>query len=310
MAHGGPGIKVTYESSRSKLLFLTTPMETKISLSDVSELSQNAMRGPQNGSFPGCAILALRMIQTINHGSIREVRLNRPPVNALTSEVLVALRKAISSAAKEDVKALVLSGAPGRFSAGLDVPALMQLDRRGIATLWRDLYAAMKAIASSPIPIAAAITGHAPAGGTVLALFCDWRVMAEGDFKIGLNEVQVGVPLPAVILAGLRRQVGARNAEHLASSGLLMTPAQAVTAGLIDEIAPVDRVVERAMAWCQGLLELPHQAMRITRTQARADLAGLFQKNFAPEVKRVVTAWWHPETQATLRSLVERLGKK
>ena len=92
---------------------------------------------------------------------------------------------------------------------------LLGLDRAAIAALWRDFYALLGAIAASPIPIVAAITGHAPAGGTVLALFCDWRIMAEGDYKIGLNEVQVGIPLPPVILAGLRRLVGPRQAERL-----------------------------------------------------------------------------------------------
>src|SRR5258708_276928 len=134
------------------------------------------------------------MIQTIEHGAVRELRLDRPPVNALSPELIVALRQAIQAAPGEGPGALILSGAPGRFSGGLDVPLLLTLDRPAMAALWRDFYALLGAIAASPIPIAAAITGPAPAGGTVLALFCDWRVMAEGDYKIGFNEVQVGLP--------------------------------------------------------------------------------------------------------------------
>src|SRR5215831_13761570 len=102
------------------------------------------------------------MLLTYNHESIRELRLNRPPVNALTSDVLVALREAIEKAPSEGVRAVVISGSSGRFSGGLDVPALLKLDQAGIATLWRELYAILRAIASSRIPIVAAITGHAP----------------------------------------------------------------------------------------------------------------------------------------------------
>jgi len=250
------------------------------------------------------------MIDTINHGSIRELRLNRPPVNALTADLILALRQAVESAPKDGTRALVLSGAPGRFSAGLDVPLLIGLDRDAITTLWRELYALMKALACSPIPIAAAVNGHAPAGGTVFPLFCDWRVMAEGEFKIGLSEVQVGIPLPSVILAALRRQVGPRHAERLATAGLLMSSAQALAVGLVDELAPAEQVVERAIAWCQGLLALPAEAMRSTRREARADLIAIFRDDLNAELNKVSASWWHPETQATLRAVVDRLKKK
>src|SRR5215475_7253795 len=164
------------------------------------------------------------MILATNYGAVRELRLNRPPVNALNMELIAALRKAVEVAPQNGVRALILSGARGRFSAGLDVPLLLGLERAAIAALLRELYALLKTLASSPLPIAAAITGHAPAGGTVLPLFCDWRGMAEGNWKLGFTEVQVGLPLPAVIFAALKRQVGARQAERLAAGGVLLSP--------------------------------------------------------------------------------------
>jgi len=250
------------------------------------------------------------MILTFEHGLIRELRMNLPPVNALTGELIVALRQAIETAPRQGIRALVLSGTPGRFSGGLDVPLLLTLDRPAIAAVWRELYALLKALATSPIPIAAAITGHAPAGGTVLALFCDCRVMAAGDFKLGLNEVQVGLPLPPVILAALRRLVGPRQAERLAVSGALISPQQALESGVIDEIAPADRVIERALEWCNGRLALPAEAMAVTRREARADLVAVFAPDIEPELQKVTAAWWHPEAQGTLRALAEKLGKK
>jgi Delta3-Delta2-enoyl-CoA isomerase len=250
------------------------------------------------------------MILTLDHGPIRELRMNRPPVNALTGELLATLRQAVETAPQQGIRALVLSGTPGRFSGGLDVPFLLTLDRPAIAAVWRELYALLKALAASPIPIAAAITGHAPAGGTVLALFCDCRVMADGDFKLGLNEVQVGLPLPPVILAALRRLVGPRQAERLAVSGLLISPQEALKVGLIDEVVPPDQLIERALEWCKSRLALPAEAMAVTRHEARADLVGLFERDFGPELQKVTATWWHPETQSTLRALVEKLGKK
>ncbi len=249
------------------------------------------------------------MILATNHGTVRELRLNRPPVNALNMELIAALRKAVEAAPQEGVRALILSGAPGRFSAGLDVPLLLGLDRAAIAALWREFYALLKTLASSPIPIAAAITGHAPAGGTVLPLFCDWRVGTQGDFKLGLSEVQVGIVLPPMILAALRRQVGPRQAERLAVTGALISPQEGLDVGLVDALVGAEHVVSRALEWCQSVLALPAEAMTVTRRYARADLVGLCD-NLEPELEAVAEAWWRPQTQHALRALVERLGKK
>jgi Delta3-Delta2-enoyl-CoA isomerase len=249
------------------------------------------------------------MLLTFDHGPIREVQLNRPPANALSCELIIALREAMEAAPQNGCRALVLSGTPGRFSGGLDVPLLLALDHTAIATLWREFYALLKALAGSPIPIAAAITGHAPAGGTVLPLFCDWRLMAEGDFKIGLNEVQVGLALPPVIVAALRRLIGPRQAERLAVGGLLISPAEALAVGLVDELAPRDQVVDRAIHWCRTLLALPAEAMTATRREARADLIAYFAQNIEPELQDVAASWWSPGTQIALRALTAKLGK-
>jgi enoyl-CoA hydratase/carnithine racemase len=250
------------------------------------------------------------MITIIEHGAIRELRLTRPPANALTSELLSQLRDEVVNAPSHGVRALVLSGAPGMFSAGLDIPALLQLRREQIADLWRKLYQALGALACSSIPVCAAVTGHAPAGGTVLAIYCDWRIGAQGAFKIGLSEVQVGLPLPPIILQCLRRLVGAHQAERLATRGLLMESEEARRIGLLDEVVPPENVVPRAIHWSGEMLAIPPNAMAYTRQQARADLRAIFERDLNPEIDEMDKAWWQPETQAMLRAVVERLAKK
>lgn len=132
------------------------------------------------------------MLERHEHGTILELRLARPPANALSPQLIAALRDAVEEGALS-AEGLVLSGAPGIFSAGLDVPALLALERQGLAEVVRDFFALVRALAACRVPVAAALTGHSPAGGAVLALFCDHRVMAAGEFRIGLNEVQVGI---------------------------------------------------------------------------------------------------------------------
>ena len=250
------------------------------------------------------------MIDSIDHGPVRELRLHRPPANAISPDLILALSKALLSAPQQGAKAIVLSGMPGMYSAGLDVPVLLSLDRATMAEVWRDFYAMLKTMACSPIPIAAAITGHAPAGGTVLALFCDARFAADGNFKIGLNEVAVGLMLPPIIYLALESVVGSRQAERLAVAGLLVSSAEAARVGLVDEVVPADGVVRRAVEWCEGLLKLPPQAMAATRARARQHLRGAFAVDLSKELEEVCDHWWRDETQNTLRALVEGLRKK
>jgi len=203
-----------------------------------------------------------------------------------------------------------LSGAQGLFSAGVDVPALLQRDRAGVLEYWREFFALCAALARAPIPLVAAITGHSPAGGAVLALFCDYRVMAEGPFRIGLNEVQVGLIVPDAIQLALRRVVGTYRAERLLVSGAMIDATEALACGFVDELTGVDQVTTRALHWLGELLALPSHAMLATRKLARADLAGAYANMEALPLEDFVDAFFHPETQATLQQLVAKLKEK
>jgi enoyl-CoA hydratase/carnithine racemase len=246
----------------------------------------------------------------VHDGDILELRLARPPANALDPGLIGALRAAVEAAPASGARALVLSGRPGMFSGGLDVPALLPLSNAEIAATWHDFYGLMAALARSPVPVAAAITGHSPAGGAVLAIWCDYRVMAEGDFRIGLNEVRVGLPIPPVIFHALRRQVGERHAERLGVAGLLVTAAEALAIDLVDELVPVEAVVPRAVEWCRGLLALPPGAMAETRRLARRTLVSLFEGDPAAELVTLVEQWTSAETQGAMRALVAKLAAK
>ena len=250
------------------------------------------------------------MLETLTHGSVVELRMNRPPANALSSELIAALKIGVGEATTSGARAVVISGRPGMFSAGLDVPALLHLDRDGIRDAWSDFFGLLEAITRSPVPVVAALTGHAPAGGAVISLFCDYRVMAEGSFKVGLNEVEVGVVLPPVLFKALSRQVGPRHAERLGVAGMLIDAAEAFRIGLVDELAPVDEVIAGALARCQRMLAMPPETMAATRDVARADLAGLFDQMTEATLYGVVDNWFTDETQAALQALVARLAAK
>ena len=240
---------------------------------------------------------------------ITEIRLNRPPVNALDTALLVALRETIEQAPADGQRGLVLSGAQGLFSAGVDIPALLALDREGVRNFWREFFALCSTLARLPIPIVAAITGHSPAGGAVLALFCDYRVMAQGPYRIGLNEVQVGLIVPDSIQHALRRVVGTYRAERLLVSGAMIESDAALACGFVDELTVAEQVTTRALHWLGELLALPSQAMLTTRALARADLIAAVDPDTLP-LDDFIDAYYQPEAQATLQQFVARLKNK
>jgi enoyl-CoA hydratase/carnithine racemase len=245
------------------------------------------------------------MLERIPHDSILELRLARPPANALSPELVAALTHAVQAAPSEGFAAVALSGSPGMFSAGLDVPLLLGFDRAGIESLWEEFLGLLRTLAGSPIPVGAAITGHAPAGGAVMAIFCDQRTMAAGDFKIGLNEVEVGIALPAEMMLPLRRLVGAGAAERLAVGGLMVRPEEALRLGLVDEVVPAESVVERSLERLRSLLARPRHAMLATRRLFRSELVSALSEGTLR--RQLVEQWFSEETQGALRALVERL---
>ena len=249
-------------------------------------------------------------VDVLRPDAIVELRLARPPVNALDPALCGDLAAALHDAVDGGAGGIVLSGGPKVFCAGLDVPYLLSLgdDRAALHAAWSAFFDAARAIASCPVPVAAALAGHAPAGGCVLALCCDYRVMARGAYRIGLNETQVGLVAPDGIQHLMRRATGARSAERLLVAGELVEADRALALGLVDELADLDDVRARARAWLAPLLALPRAPMLATRAIARADLVAAL----APErilLDRFIDAWTDADTQAGLRALASRLGK-
>jgi len=249
------------------------------------------------------------MIAVSDHGRVRELSLSRRPVNALNPALISALRSALRDARGAGCAAVVLSGRVGCFSAGLDVPELLRLDRTQMRATWEDFFGLLSDVALSEIPIAAALTGHSPAGGAVIAICTDYRVLAEGDFLIGLNEVEVGLPMPEVLHRVLAHVVGGRTAERLEVTGALLNPAEALHCGLVDEVAPMGDVVPRALAWLRRVLAVAPSAGGVTRRQARQPLFDAFATVDGAVVERMLDAWFSDETQGAMRALVARLEK-
>ena len=250
------------------------------------------------------------LITVRDHGRVRELSLSRAPVNALHPALMQALRSGLREARRAGCQAIVISGRPGCFTAGLDVPELLRLDRAEMRQAWEAFFALLGEIATSEVPIAAALTGHSPAAGAVLAICADYRVLADGPYAMGFNEVEVGLPVPEFLYRVLAHVVGERTAERLAVSGALLGPAEALRCGLVDEVVPVADVVPRAVAWLDGVLGRAPAAVAATRRRARQPLFDAFATVDGALVEKMLEVWFSPETQAATRALVARLAQE
>ena len=194
-------------------------------------------------------------------GAVGVIRLDRPPVNAINSQVHVELLAAAREAAERaDVRAVVVYGGDRVFAAGADIKDMVDLDPAGIAAFGATLTEAIDAIARLPKPVIAAVTGYALGGGCELALAADFRIVAD-DARLGLPEITLGVIPGAGGTQRLPRLVGTAKAKELIFSGRPVKGQEAVAIGLATESVPAAEVLTRAMAMATRLAAGPTVAI-------------------------------------------------
>jgi enoyl-CoA hydratase/carnithine racemase len=244
------------------------------------------------------------MIEIEDHGLVRQIRLARPPVNALDAGLLARLEEALAGAAASGARAVVLSGREGVFSAGLDVRELASGDEARIRALVEQFGRVQERLARSPLPVVAAIGGHCPAGGAVMSMLCDYRIMADGPFRIGLNEVQMGLYPGATVHRCFERLIGTRHAAALLATGALVEPREALALGLVDEVVERGRVEARAIEYAKGLAALPPRAYQRTRALVRRDLVRIFDEQEETLEQLLASGWVTDETRAAAARLL------
>ncbi|MGH8909224.1 MAG: enoyl-CoA hydratase-related protein [Egibacteraceae bacterium] len=216
-------------------------------------------------------------------------------VNALDARVFHELGAAFDACA--DDAAIVLAGREGVFSAGLNMRLLPQLDRDGLIELMVTFARAVHRIWLEPRPVVAAATGHAIAGGTMLAMACDHAVAAKGEFRWGLIETSIGFVVPSWVIALARGNLRADRLDDLILPGAAVSPEQAVECGFADALAPPDQVVELALAKARQLSALPRPVYAATKRRLRGeasaaalahlerDTADMFPQGTAPGLR-------------------------
>ncbi|HSF24275.1 MAG TPA: enoyl-CoA hydratase/isomerase family protein [Blastocatellia bacterium] len=201
----------------------------------------------------------MEYIKTEADDGLLIVTMSRPKANALNSQMVEELNRIVEDARKDDsVRALVLaSDRPAFFSGGFDVIEVFQFERDAMHAFFGRFIDLYEGLIDLPKPVVAAVNGHAYAGGAVIALSSDARVMAEGEYGIALNEVNIGIVLPPGMIRMAMRAAGINAARELVIEGRILKPRESFETGLACELADPQSVVERAVAKARSLAGKP-----------------------------------------------------
>lgn len=250
-------------------------------------------------------------IKTENREGLLIVSMARGKANPINDGMVEELNAVIGDAAKnESVRGVILaSDRPKFFSGGFDVSEVFNYDRDKMSAFFGRFIDLYEGLIKLPKPVIAAVSGHAFAGGAVLALACDARVMAEGNSGFALNEVNIGLVLPPGMIRMAVGAVGAAKARELVLEGRALTPAEAFEAGLARELAPAESVLDRAIARARELSEKP------PLTYARAkrnfvEVAGLLSPGGDRQfLDRFIEHWFSPESVQHKQALIASLRR-
>lgn len=240
------------------------------------------------------------------------IALDRGKSNAINEVMLDELKKMFSSINQDDnIKGVVLTGKEGFFTAGLDLIELYDYDESQIKIFWTKFLDLVKTIASFKKPLVAAISGHSPAGGCVLAICCDYRIMAEGKYIIGLNEVPVGIIVPDSIFELYAFWIGKATAYRNLLEGKLMGAEEAKAIGLVDATAPIESLMTAALKRVNTYMQFEQNTWQQSKLNLRKSLIEKVNEDQTATLEIMLKQWWSPSTRSILKTIIENLqGKK
>lgn len=246
----------------------------------------------------------MQFIDVKYYEAIAIVRMKRGKVNALNPKIMDDLHKAFDGLEKEKkVKAVLFTGNEKFFSFGLDVPELLTYAKQqftGFLESFTDFYTKLFIF---PKPVIAVLNGHAIAGGCMLALACDRRLMAMGNAKISLNEVTFGASVFAGSVVMLKACVGQRNAEQILCSGAMYDAEDALLMGLIDAMTTEEELNAAAEEEARNIVRNDMNAYRSLKLLLRGPLAEKMRAREKESIKEFVEIWYSPSTQKQLKNI-------
>ena len=252
------------------------------------------------------------MIKTKLDNSILTIHINRPKVNAINMDMIKSMSNVLDSSIKNpNIKGVILTGSEGIFSGGLDLIELADKNKQYMTEFWDMFSNLLIKIYSFPKVIFSAISGHSPAGGTVIAIMTDYRIMTKGKYFIGLNEVAVGLTMPVGIGSVFKNVLGYRVAEKMTMKGELVFPDKAQKLGLIDELFDnkESNIIDFSVNIMNEWLKMPLNSQIESKLIMRESTLDKMKKNLKKDNELIISAWFSDEGKAIRQSIIDKLKK-
>jgi enoyl-CoA hydratase len=246
------------------------------------------------------------MIERSTLGESRLLRMSHGKASAFDLEFLGALDAELEAAGRDRVRALVLTGTGTIFSAGVDLVRLRDGGNDYLRAFLPALHSVFERLFFFSRPTVAAVNGHAIAGGGVLALACDRRLMSRGTTRIGLPELKVGVPFPTLVLEIVRATLAPPVAQQVILAGATYDPEQALANGLVNEVMEPEQLLARASEAAAELASLPAQSYALTKGCLRRPVREVLSAHGAGDDRATLAAWESAEVRDAVRESVAR----
>ena len=244
------------------------------------------------------------MIHREDRDGIAVLRIEHGKANALDLELCGALVEAFDAAS--EARAVVLTGTGRMFSAGVDLFRVLREGGSYIDAFVPAMCGAFERIFVHPAPVIAAANGHAIAGGCLLVAAADERLMAAGSARIGIPELQVGVPFPPVALEIMRFATAPQHFQSVVCRAETHEPAAALTLGLLDEVVDPDELLDRALARAERLASVHRQSFAITKRDIRRPVMDRVRALEHTAGREIHDLWLEPETLERIRAYLDR----
>lgn len=254
----------------------------------------------------------MNTIQVTRKENYAILQLNRGKVNAINHEMVKEIRSVVADvAASDEVEGLILTGTPHFFTAGLDVIELYSYDKDKITEFFADFGGMFIDMVQFEKPLIAALTGYSPAGGCVMAVACDYRVMAKGEkYTIGLNEVAVNVQISKNLTDAYAFWIGTAKAHKYILDGKLFKVDEALNVGLIDEAVELEDVLSAAEKQMKKYLSFHQGIFKNSKKHLRQNWLDQLETDPEKSLKQASEMWWQPEIRSRMKAFVESLQKK
>ena len=227
----------------------------------------------------------MALVEYTTEGAVALIRLNRPPVNALSSELSVDLNAALAEAADPHIRAVVVTGHP-HFAAGADIRGFRSaFESGGEERLAATLAEAVLALDELEKPTIAAVHGYALGGGLELALGADFRFLAE-DALVGQPEIKLGLIPGAGGTQRLARVVGFQKAKDLVFTGRQVGAAEAAGMGLADRVFPADRLLDETLVAAAEMATWPTRAVAAAKAALASGWGRPLAEGLATEARQ------------------------